>query len=243
MGAGILYIMAKSPRPGRVKTRLCPPLAARQAAELAGAFAADVLATAGGLGGVEARLALDDAGADPSDPAAARSGGADPPAADLRALARSFGITAEAQGGGDLGARMRRLLERGLAGGAPTVLIGTDSPDLPRELIASAFEALGRVDVVLGPARDGGYVLVGARRAVAGLFEIDPPWGSGRVFEATCEALARTGCTFEALCAWDDVDDAAALGRLIDRLDAGGARVAPATARLLATWRQQGVRF
>lgn len=223
----ICYVMAKAPVAGAVKTRLCPPLSAAQAAALADAFASDTLARLAALQGLDVRLALDR----PADGCA------------MIELASSLGIGREMQGEGDLGRRMARLVERGLAGGLPVILVGTDSPDLPGEIVESAIGALGRVDVVLAPARDGGYVLVGARRRVEGLFEIDAPWSSPRVFAATCESLGRRGCAFEILAPWDDVDDAAALGRLAARLDDRDPAAAPATARLLDVWRNQGVRF
>jgi len=175
---------------------------------------------------VEVRLALGDSSADPSP---------------IARLAADLGLAVEEQGEGDLGDRMARLVGRGLASGHSTVLVGTDAPDLPLDLLREAFEALGRVDAVVAPSRDGGYVLVGASRAVPTLFRIDAPWSSERVFAATCESLDRAGCAFEVLTAWDDVDDAAALGRLASRLDSG--TVAPATERLLETFRRQGVGF
>jgi len=233
MPRSVLYILAKDPAAGFVKTRLCPPLTAARAAELAAAFAADAFLMAGTLRGIDVRLALD-----PAPPS-----GPPPVGGGLAGAAGAAGVTAlEGQGDGDLGQRMARLMGRGLAAG-PTVLVGTDCPDLPAAVVAEAFEALGRRDVVLVPATDGGYVLVGARRPVPELFAIEAPWSSGRVFEATCDALARAGCTFETLEEREDVDDARALGRLASRLEGARGIAAPETARLLARWRDEGVRF
>lgn len=239
MRGGILYAMAKQPRPGQVKTRLCPPLTALQACCLAGAFAADTLANMAALEGLETRLALaeDLSGRQPDATQLPAQ-----PVSLLRELAARLGVAVEDQGDGDLGTRMARLLERGLGAGLPTILVGTDSPDLPRGTISAALEALARVDVAIAPAADGGYVLVAARRRIAELFDIDAPWGSERVFAATCESLRRVDCAFEVLGGWEDVDDAAALGRLAIRLGDGG-QGAPVTARLLDEWRREGVRF
>lgn len=234
MGGGVVFVMAKAPGPGLVKTRLCPPLAPAQASRLARAFALDTmeklagLASSGGAGRIEVRLALEGAGQER--------------ALDLEEEAARLSIPVEGQGQGDLGARMEEVLGRGLATGRPTVLVGTDAPDLPADLVLSAFEALARVDAVLVPSGDGGYVLVGARRTLPELFRIDAPWSSDGVFAATGEALRRARHPFEVLGGWDDVDDAAALGRLASRLD-GGAAVAPRTSRLLGEWRSEGVRF
>lgn len=232
MGRGVVYVMAKEPRAGAVKTRLCPPLVAEQACELALAFAKDTLGRLAGLresARIDVRLALDDGDAGP--------------ASSMRALAGGLGIEVEDQGGGDLGERMARLVERGLAGGAPAMLVGTDSPDLPPETVRAALLALTRTDVVLAPAADGGYVLVGARRPVRALFEIDAAWSGPQVFESTCRALRHAHCSYETLPAWDDVDDAAALARLAQRLEGSGGAGAPATTRLLARWKREGVRF
>jgi hypothetical protein len=231
MRRALLYILAKEARPGLVKTRLCPPLSGAQAARLATAFADDIVRRLAGLSkaaGIEVRLALDD------------ENGA---AGGIRSIGRDAGVAVEGQGSGDLGARMAGLMKRGLATGVPTILVGTDSPDLPAGTVLSAIEALARVNVAVAPATDGGYVLIGARAVVRALFEIDAPWSGPHVFEATCRALTRAQCAFETLPAWDDVDDAPALARLARRLEESGGGAAPATARLLAEWKREGVRF
>lgn len=242
MPLGIVIVMAKAPVAGFAKTRLCPPLTPGQASRLAAAFASDTLAMLVGLGDVAVRLAV--AGG-PERGAAAPGEAADgeDAAEAFFAFCGRHRIPVEDQGDGDLGRRMERLMARGLGTGLPTVLVGTDCPDLPPAAIRAAFAALGRVDAVLVPVVDGGYVLVGARRPVAGLFAIDAEWSSDRVFEATREALVRSGAAFEVLGEQDDVDDAAALGRLAARLEGGDALVATRTAALIEEWRREGVRF
>lgn len=83
------------------------------------------------------------------------------------------GWARHAQGSGDLGARMRRALAA--PGSGPVVLIGSDIPDIQPRHIRAAFQALGRADMVLGPARDGGYWLIGMRRR-----RKPPPFGPVR---------------------------------------------------------------
>lgn len=115
-----------------------------------------------------------------------------------------------AQGGGDLGARMARAF-RELPKGQ-VVIIGADIPDIDAGHVARAFSALGKVDVVFGPARDGGYWLVGAKGAarVSGLF--------ARVRWSTEHALADTRANLKRqrvalLDTLDDIDDAQAYAR------------------------------
>jgi hypothetical protein len=244
---GILYLMAKAPEPGRVKTRLCPPLDHGQASALASAFAHDLLQRLSSRRSFELRLAIDDgrSAADFAAQSATAGNGSQPFAArSLADEARRLGVCFEHQGGGDLGARMERLIARGTdADGSPTLLVGADVPDLPDEAIERAFDVLQATDCVLVPARDGGYVAVGARRRVPALFAIDAPWSSAGVLAATTRSLERAGASFEVLAQWEDVDDAAALGRLAARLSDRGGQVAPATARLLEKWRSEGVRF
>lgn len=97
---------------------------------------------------------------------------------------RRRGATAQGQGRGDLGQRMRRALAACRPG--PAVLIGTDVPELRASHIAAAFRLLGRHDIVFGPARDGGFWLVGVPHSPA----IMPPFGPVRW--STSHTLADT---------------------------------------------------
>lgn len=118
------------------------------------------------------------------------------------------------QGRGDLGARIHRYFTAAL--GEPqsrAVLVGSDSPNLPRAWIDQAFAALHEYDVVLGPSDDGGYWLVGMRGQVAPIFA-DIPWSTPEVWDATCRRLTALNATWTALPAWYDVDDEPSLARL-----------------------------
>jgi len=121
------------------------------------------------------------------------------------------GVKLRAQGGGDLGERMRQPMRRppvGLPPG-PVVVIGSDIPDIRGHHIMQAFHVLGRHPFVFGPARDGGYWLVGARRRPA-----EPSDIFQRVRWSTEHALAdtlanlRPGEAGPMLPVLDDVDDA-----------------------------------
>lgn len=116
-----------------------------------------------------------------------------------------------AQGGGDLGQRMGRVLV-GLPPG-PAVIVGSDIPGIRPRHIAEAFQALGAHDWVLGPAADGGYWLIGARRRpTLRLPFAGVAWGSDR---ALADTLARLGGAKVALLeTLEDVDSAADLRRL-----------------------------
>lgn len=109
------------------------------------------------------------------------------------------------QGGGDLGARMQRLFETMPPG--PVVLIGSDIPAVSPAHIAAAFRALGRADAVFGPARDGGYWLVGLKRSPGRLSPFDGvPWSTDRALAATCANL--TGHKIARVATLSDVDTA-----------------------------------
>lgn len=115
------------------------------------------------------------------------------------------GVTRHCQEDGDLGTRMYRALASTTEPGSQSVLVGSDCPGLTVPILAEAFEALAHCDVVLGPARDGGYYLIGARCAPMALFA-GMPWGSDRVLALTRERLRCLGCTFRELVALRDVD-------------------------------------
>lgn len=99
---------------------------------------------------------------------------------------RSAGIRSpRPQGEGDLGSRLENALRRALAGGKPAaIVIGTDSPDLPAELLDAARAALKDADAVLGPSADGGFYLIGLRSCPEGLLVPARVRVSGRRFLA-----------------------------------------------------------
>jgi rSAM/selenodomain-associated transferase 1 len=123
------------------------------------------------------------------------------------------------QGPGDLGARLGRLLQRLPAG--PVVIVGSDIPDLRPDHVVRAFRMLGDHDWVIGPAGDGGYWLVGARRTRAPprLAFANVRWSSARALADTLANLkgARIGFLEEL----DDVDTGADLARLQGRCGSG----------------------
>jgi len=187
-----LAVFAKAPAPGRVKTRLRPALDDEQAARLAAAFVRDTLHKAARLGPpVTVYYAGDRALLTPLAPP------------DVR--------WAE-QGGGDLGARMARVP-------APCLILGADSPHLPLPLLRAALAALPLYDVVLGPAEDGGYYLIGLRAPQPALFE-EVAWSTGEVLAQTLARADALGLAVHQTPPWYDLDTPADLHRLARDLEA-----------------------
>ena len=124
--------------------------------------------------------------------------------AEFAAVAGRFALIPQTDG--DLGERMSAFVEdQTNAGARSVVLVGTDSPTLPVEYVERAFTELERADVVLGPATDGGYYLVGCGRRRPALFD-GVTWGGGRVLAETVAALADPQWRLAVLPPWYDVD-------------------------------------
>jgi uncharacterized protein len=203
-----ILVFAKAPVPGAAKTRLIPALGADGAAALHERFVARTLATAAAAatGPVELCCAPD-----ASHPALVR-------------LARAHGAALAEQGPGDLGDRMSAAFARVLAGGARcAILIGCDCPALgPAHLRDAAAALAGGEDAVLAPAEDGGYVLIGLKRASARLFE-HIRWGEPTVMAETRARLAALGWHWQELETLWDVDRPEDMARLTRALPVGAA--------------------
>lgn len=171
--------MLKYPQPGAVKTRMIPALGARRACELHRALTAQTLRGARGLA------------ADVEVEVEARVAGA-PDAAAVEAWLGA-GLSIREQGEGDLGQRMERAVREAFESGAgAVVVIGGDCPELTAGHLASAFEVLENGDVVLGPAADGGYYLIGLRGPRPELFR-GITWGGAEVRAQTLAAARGLG--------------------------------------------------
>jgi uncharacterized protein len=194
--------MAKAPRPGKVKTRLSPPLTPEQAAALNVCFIRDTadnlqqVTQASNSHGVIAYTPVGDEDAFDS------------------LLPPSFQLIA--QRGDGFGERLFYTCEDLFACGFSGVcLIDSDSPTMPQAALLHAVALLERPGdrVVLGGSDDGGYYLIGLKRVHPQLFErID--WSTERVLGQTLERAKEIGLKAELLQTWYDVDDAATLERL-----------------------------
>jgi len=202
-------VMVKAPRSGEVKTRLVPPLRAEEASLLSACFVKDILANL-----------LSFSGSVPVDCYAAYS------PAGSEALFRDF-----------LPPQIRLLPPRsiGLANSLPDAiedlvgsgyegacLVNADSPTLPTSLLVDALTSLRTAGdrVVLGPATDGGYYLIGLKHPHRHLFH-DIAWSTERVYRQTAERAASIGLELMTLPAWYDVDDAVSLSWLCRELLGG----------------------
>jgi rSAM/selenodomain-associated transferase 1 len=110
------------------------------------------------------------------------------------------------QGEGDLGARMERSLVNAFNQKAEQVIIiGTDCPDLNSQILATAFEQLKNFHLVLGPALDGGYYLIGLQQPIGELF-MNIPWGTAQVFAKTGEIAQKLNLSIGYLQYLADID-------------------------------------
>src|SRR2546428_424026 len=197
-------IMAKAPKPGEVKTRLCPPLSLEEAASLYDCFLRDKVAQVRALGGATGVIAF--------TPDESRS--------LFEAIAPGFRLIA--QRGADLGSRLLNslgaLLREGYVG---AVAIDSDTPNLPTEYLRQAVDVLSRsaTDVVVGPADDGGYYLIGVRQAWPTLFDA-MPWSTPEVLPETLGRAHAAGLQVQCLPAWFDVDTPQEPERLVVSLGA-----------------------
>lgn len=118
------------------------------------------------------------------------------------------GFEKSLQKGTDLGSRMGSAFEDTLAATKKAVLIGTDCPDLSEEIIRMAFSQLDHYDVVIGPARDGGYYLLGLKSPAPFLFT-DMPWSTAEVLRLTMERLHERELSTYLLPVLNDIDEEA----------------------------------
>ncbi len=186
-----LIIFTRYPQPGKTKTRLIPILGAEGAANLQRQMTEYTIA--------EAKLFLS---AHPLSIEVHFAGGN----LDLMETWLGSDITYRQQGEGDLGRRMMSAFEVSFAAGmSRAIIIGTDCPNLNGKLMDEAFQLLSHNDLVLGPAADGGYYLIGLRRLIPELF-VGIDWGTSQVRQQTIEIGATLNLAIAFLPILNDID-------------------------------------
>jgi len=197
-------IMAKAPRPGEVKTRLCPPLFHEEAAQLYRCFLLDKIKQVSALEEAAAAIAYT-----PDD---------------AKSLFESMvppGFTLIPQQGADLGERLAHTFQKLFACGHKGVLaVDSDTPTLPLSYLQTACKLIlePKIDVVLGPSEDGGYYLIGLKAFHPELF-FEMKWSNSQVLSETTRRAEAKSLKIAFLPTWYDVDTPEELQRLRLSLD------------------------
>lgn len=200
-----LIIFAREPVPGRVKTRLAQNIGGSAAAEIYFAMLSDTVRKAALLDKVRTMIFW------------ATENGIAPEFSDLPRV-ETF-----VQSEGDLGKRMYNAFNTALNNGiSRCCIIGSDSPDLPAEILSLAFDSLDEsdTDIVYGPAEDGGYYLLGMKQLWSPLFE-NMQWSSPGVMEETLQRINSLGLNSLSLPPWYDIDTYDDLLRIYTSSQAG----------------------
>ncbi len=198
-----IIVFTRFPEPGTTKTRLIPALGPEGAAQLQLRMTQQVLKTC--------RVFAQQRG--PAEIEIRHRGGSS------QQLVETFGAgTYRPQASGSLGERLSQAIETAFTEAASAVIvIGSDCPDLRSDRLETASDALTQHDLVLGPARDGGYYLIGMRRPIPELFPGSMPWGTGEVQAITLALAARQGLSVHLLPTLTDIDRADDLVQLRTR--------------------------
>lgn len=197
-------IFCKTPTPGLSKTRLSPPLRPEDCAALSACFIRDLSATIGEVardGGVTGYAVYTPAGTE----------------AALRALLPA-GFRLLLQSEGEFGTRLVNATRELLETHCGAILVNADSPTLPASILHAAVEATRRGGaVVLSPALDGGYTMIGLSQMHERLFD-GIPWSTSQVHQLTVERAAEIALPVVNVPGWYDVDDAESLALLESEL-------------------------
>ena len=182
-----LVIFTKAPRSGLAKQRIAAAVGEAEALRIHTELLRSVTTGLRDLRDVELRFTPDDAGA------------------ELKPFIQP-GWQLAPQGGGDLGQRLGAAFAHHFRSGAERVaIIGSDCPHVTRADILDAWAKLDEHELVLGPAKDGGYWLIALRQSQPELFR-DIPWSTDRVLETTLERAQESGLRPELLRELSDVD-------------------------------------
>ena len=192
-GAGTgdtLIIFAKEPVPGRVKTRLAAAVGPEEAARIYRKMGREVVDQLRN-GPYRTVVCFDPPGAEPA----------------VREWLGAEKVEFTPQSPGGLGERVRAAVSKAFSRSERVVVVGTDAPDVDRAVVAGAFRRLDEADIVVGPARDGGYYLLGVSSPSTRLFEAIP-WSTEKVLEETLSRAEEAGLSVALLPVLSDVDTA-----------------------------------
>ncbi len=203
-------VFLKPPRPGEVKTRLSPALGLSGAAEFAHSSFQDTWQTVCSVKWAR------------------------PVVACTEPVRFSDHRPVWLQGNGDLGRRMETVIRRACRRSHKVIVVGSDSPGMPRRLLESARAALAHSDAVLGPSEDGGFYLIGLNSCPAGLLS-RIYWSRLDTFAQTICRLQEAGMSVSVLEPWFDVDTPEDLRRLQSLVESGTI-LAPHTAAVFQRW-------
>jgi uncharacterized protein len=206
MGSVAVGIFCKTPAAGFSKTRLSPPLRAEDCSAISTCFIRDLAGT------------IDSLGVDVTPYAVYTPVGTEPALAAL--LPSRFRLLPQCDG--EFGTRLNHAISELLgAGHVGAIMVNADSPTLPPSILRAAVDALRRGDaVVLSPAVDGGYTLIGLSRPHPEVFA-DIPWSTSEVYRLTRERAAEANIPVIEVPRWYDVDDQQTL-QLLETELAGG---------------------
>lgn len=184
-----VLVFARDPEIGRAKTRLIPSLGAIGATRVYRRLLDLALIAAANTNTGRRQLWLDRATTDEQ----------------LLRQAEKLGFEQHVQTGDDLGARMHNALTSALGQADQAIVIGSDCPAYRPDYLNAAFETLNTKDVVIGPAHDGGYVLIGLKHPAPELFR-EIAWGGPTVAAATRTRLEQLGLSWQELETLHDID-------------------------------------
>jgi uncharacterized protein len=214
----MLVIMAKAPKPGKVKTRLAQSFPLTAVTAFYRCLLDDTMTLARSLGNVEVAIMC--------------------PGSDLDELACLAGeeMCVVAQKGEGLAAGLTSVFAHFAAGHQRVIAFNSDSPHLPASVLEDAFKILAAHDIVIGPTHDGGYYLIGAKATHPALFENDG-MGTTNALEALLARARTLALSVGFTAPFYDIDVASDLARLAEELRLAPAR-APRTAAWLTEWDQ-----
>lgn len=184
-----LYLFAKAPEPGQVKTRMQPHLSAQQSAKLAAEFMQQVV-----------QKAVQNW---PGQVVIAYSGNQQHP--QFTALAVQYPVQFIHQGDGDLGKRMAHCLCQGIDQFGKAAVMGCDVPHVPAQYFVQLFELLQNQNVI-APALDGGFYALGLSSYAPKLFD-NVPWGQAHVYASVMRNAKDLGCSFAKMPMLRDIDN------------------------------------